>query len=163
MKMQDLINVLFVCSDNATRGPMAQVLLDRLGPPRFAAFSAGLQVHEGLPLDARTVEALREAGFTNFGIKRKQWREFCKPTAPRIDLVVTLGDEAASESFSDLPGQPTVAHWTQLDPLQADPGHMEAPLRAALHDIQRHIDLLVNLPPEAVERLVRESASNRVT
>ena len=79
-----------------------------------------------------------------------------------MDLVVTLCDEAAGEPPPQVSGQPATAHGSQPDQLHAVPDQANVAFRAAIHEIRRHIELLVNLPPERVESLVLESEARRL-
>lgn len=69
--------VLFVCTGNTCRSPMAAALLNNAArareicslsctpPPRVIAASAGLAAHEGHPVSPETVAVLEEAGVPN--------------------------------------------------------------------------------------------------
>lgn len=69
--------VLFVCTGNTCRSPMAAALLNDLSRPRelcsaqgemtrpcYVATSAGLYAHEGEPITPAAAQALQEAGVT---------------------------------------------------------------------------------------------------
>lgn len=56
-------NILFVCSGNTCRSPMAQAVFNCLAPKYGAAaeaFSAGLYTEDGLPYSENSVSALKE-------------------------------------------------------------------------------------------------------
>nr|WP_256354137.1 arsenate reductase ArsC [Variovorax sp. dw_308] len=136
---------------------MAESLLQRLGGTRFRAFSAGSgEVDDDEP-DPRTLRTLLEAGLPIKGLYCKSWREFLRGGAPHMDLVVTLCDVAAGEPMPDMPGEPPAAHWSHPNPLHANPADAATAFRHVLHEIRRHVELLVNLPDERVHRLVLEA------
>ncbi len=108
------INVLFLCTGNSARSIMAEALLNELGPPDFAAVSAGSnpkgQVHP------RTVELLQAKGSDTSQLRSKSWDEFSGSTAPEVDIVVTVCDNAANEVCPIWPGHPVQVHWGFPDP-----------------------------------------------
>ncbi|MEJ8848248.1 arsenate reductase ArsC [Variovorax rhizosphaerae] len=162
MDGRNRINVLFVCNDNSVRSLMAESLLQRLGGMRFRAFSAGSTGVDDEEPDRRTFRALSEAGLPVAGLRRKRWAEFTRPGSPHMDLVVTLCDATAGEPMPDLPGEPGTAHWSHPNPLHANPDDEAAAFRHVLHEIRRHVELLVNLPDERVDRLVLEAQAREL-
>lgn len=87
---------------------MAEAILNRKGFPSFTAYSAGSHakgvVH---PAALRQIEIAKMP--TN-GLRSKNWDEFGKPDAPRMDFVFTVCDNAAKEACPVWPGQPMTAH-----------------------------------------------------
>lgn len=154
--------VLFICNDNAARSIMASSLLERLGRGRFQAYSAGSHpTPDGQP-DARALQVLADAGMPTAGLRSKSWEEFAGPDAPHMDLVITLCDETAGETCPIWPGHPATAQWSYPDP-RAESQRTDADAFVhVLHAIRRHIDLLVNLPEERIERLVLESEARQI-
>jgi arsenate reductase len=76
-----------------------------------------------------------------------------------MDLVITVCDNAAGEVCPYWPGQPATAHWGYADPSAIDgtaTPKLEA-FRQTLHAIRRRLELLVNLPPAALDRLALET------
>lgn len=155
------VHVLFLCNSNAARSLIAEALLNHLGKGRFAAYSAGHEpTPDGQP-DPRTIEALKGAGLPTDGLRSKNWDEYGPASAPHMDLVVTLCDEAAGETCPVWPGQPAAAHWSHPDPRAEDATGAEAFVKT-MHAIRRHVELLVNLPDERIDRLVLESEARRI-
>lgn len=157
------VHVLFLCNSNAARSLIAESLLNQLGHGRFVAHSAGsAPLADGQP-DPRTLEALRGAGLPTEGLRSKSWEEFGAATAPHMDLVVTLCDEAAGETCPVWPGQPASAHWSHPDPrAPGASGEGDEAFVQTLHAIRRHVELLLNLPDERIDRLVLEAEARRI-
>jgi protein-tyrosine-phosphatase len=59
------MRVLFVCTGNTCRSPMAAAALNALGAGRYAAESAGLFPHTGLPISRYAIDALEDAGIVS--------------------------------------------------------------------------------------------------
>ncbi len=103
--------VLFVCTGNACRSQMAEALLRHEGGERFNVHSAGSQpagfVH-GLAVDA-----LAAMHVPLHDARSKSWDEFADA---KVDVVITLCDNAAAEACPAWPGSPLTAHWPLPDP-----------------------------------------------
>ncbi len=107
-------NVLFICAHNSTRSIMAEGILNSLGQGRFKAYSAGS--HPGGSVNPWALKTLAAMHMPSEGYRSKDWAEFARPDAPRLDFVVTVCDIAAGEVCPVWPGQPMTAHWGVTDP-----------------------------------------------
>ena len=144
------MNVLFLCTHNSARSILAEATLNHLGGGRFRAFSAGSSPRANQQPNPLALQVLREAGVSTEGLRSKSWDEFAAPGAPRMDLVITVCDNAAGEACPIWPGHPATAHWGFADPSQTQGTEQQRheAFRRALHGIRRRIEMLVNLPPE---------------
>lgn len=157
------LHVLFLCTHNSARSILAEALLNHLGHGRFVAHSAGSQPRgEPNPLALRV---LREAGVPTDGLASKSWDVFGSPEAPKMDLVITVCDNAAGETCPYWPGQPATAHWGYADPSTAEGD--EAERLAAFHRtmiaIRQRLELLASLPPAALERLALQQTARQLS
>ncbi len=144
--------VLFLCTGNSARSIMAEALLNQLGSGRFEAYSAGSNPRaEVNPL---VMDFLHAQGIDATGVHSKSWDNFASPDAPHMDLVVTLCDRAANETCPVWPGLPAKAHWSAPDiaPHMDTPAHAQRVIRDAFHQLRSHVELLINLPMEALDR-----------
>jgi arsenate reductase len=92
---------------------------------------------------------------TTDGFRSKDWAEFARPDAPRMDFVFTVCDTAAGEACPVWPGQPMTAHWGVPDPAAFQGG--EDPMSRLFWDtavvLKRRLELMVALPLPSLERL----------
>jgi arsenate reductase len=157
------LHVLFLCTHNSARSILAEALLNHLGRGRFVAHSAGSQPRgEPNPLALRV---LREAGVPTDGLASKSWDVFGTPDAPKMDLVITVCDNAAGETCPYWPGQPATAHWGYADPSAAEGD--EAERLSAFHRtmiaIRQRLELLASLPPAALDRLALQQTARQLS
>ena len=146
-------NVLFLCTGNSARSIMAEALLGQLGAPRFRAFSAGSQpVGRVHPCAERE---LRVMGVDPAGFRSKSWDEFAAPGAARLDIVITVCDNAAGEVCPVWPGQPMTAHWGFPDPaaVEGDDATRQHAFSQIAHQLRTRIQLLLSLPMDKLDRL----------
>ncbi len=146
-------NVLFLCTGNSVRSIMAEAIMNRTGPPKFNAWSAGSMPKGAVHPLAH--EVLRGNHFLDDQFRSKSWEEFTGPDAPKPDFVFTVCDAAAAEVCPIWPGQPMSAHWGLPDPVQASGNAAQvAQAFADTFGMLRHrIEIFVNLPVASLDRL----------
>ena len=157
-----LFNVLFLCTHNFARSVMAEALLNTIGQGRFHAFSAG-SMPSGR-VNPFALEMARTVGYLPENIRSKSWDEFAMPGAPKMDIIITVCDNAAGEACPIWPGHPATAHWGFPDPSNTV-GSDDAKRHAfdnVFHAIRQRIDLLVNLPLEKIEHLALTNELKRI-
>lgn len=155
------LHVLFLCTHNSARSILAEAILNHIGQGRFVAHSAGSSPRANQQPNPLALAALDKAGIPTHGLRSKSWDEFGRPDAPRMDLVITVCDNAAGEACPYWPGQPATAHWGYPDPSEAqgtEQDRVEA-FRKTLHAIKRRLDLLVELPPDRLARMVLQQTA----
>ncbi len=153
LEMKGRYNVLFLCTGNSARSIMAEAILNRKGMPNFKAYSAGS--HPSGIVRPEALKQLERAHLSIEGARSKNWDEFAKRGAPRMDFVFTVCDNAAKEVCPLWPGQPMTAHWGVADPaaVEGTPEEIERSFRDAFLMLDRRISLLLCLPLSSLDRL----------
>ena len=160
-----MLNVLFLCTHNSARSILAEALLNHLDRQvpvrRFQAWSAGSSPRPGQQPHPLALDVLQHAGVSTEGLRSKTWDEFAVPGAPHMDLIITVCDSAAGEVCPVWPGHPATAHWGYADPSAGDaPDAVKREaFRHTLHEIGRRLELLMNLPPEKLEKALLQDAA----
>jgi protein-tyrosine-phosphatase len=136
------INVLFLCNDNSTRSVMAEALLKRFGDRRFRAFSAGIA--PGRAIHPLAQEMLNASGLNVPQDRPKSADGFLSPTAPKMDLVIAMAEEA-EPLLRDWPGPVFKAYWRITDPRSEESNHTELwrNFRRAFRELETRMRLLV--------------------
>lgn len=161
---KQVLNVLFLCTHNSARSILAEAILNHIGQGRFRAYSAGSSPRDKQQPNPLGLQVLQDAGIAIEGLRSKSWDEFAQPQAPRMDLVVTVCDNAAGEVCPYWPGQPATAHWGYPDPsalVGSDAQKLEA-FRQTLLALKRRLDLLVSLPQAKLETTLLQSAAREL-
>ncbi|HET9206199.1 MAG TPA: arsenate reductase ArsC [Burkholderiaceae bacterium] len=146
-------NVLFICTGNSARSILAEGLLNAISKGRFHAYSAGSHPKGSVhPMALQELQALR---IPTDGFRSKNWEEFARPDAPKMDFVFTVCDQAAGEVCPIWPGQPMTAHWGMPDPAAAEGSDelMRQAFRATAVTIKRRLELLMALPIKDLDAL----------
>lgn len=162
------LNVLFLCTHNSARSILAEAILNHIGKGRFTAYSAGSSPRDNQKPNPMGLKVLNDAGISTEGLRSKSWDEYAGPNAPKMDLIITVCDNAAGEVCPIWPGHPATAHWGYPDPSAldgSDAERMEA-FRKTMHMIKRRLEILCVLPPEKLksgilEKSARELAKNQ--
>lgn len=151
--MPDPYNILFLCTGNSARSIMGEAILTREGGGNFKAFSAGS--HPKGAVHPYAIDLLRKINYRTDEYRSKSWDEFATETAPKLDFVFTVCDDAANEVCPVWPGQPMSAHWGIPDPAAAEGN--EAVRRLAFADAYRmlnnRIGIFISLPFTSLDKL----------
>ncbi len=138
------ITVLFLCTGNSARSILAESYLNHLSGRHLRAFSAGSFPKSAVhPL---TIATLNDAGIEASAARSKSWDEFARDGAPRIDMVITVCDNAAGEVCPIFPGAPVRAHWSLPDPAAVEGSERRAAFVKIFAEIRDAIDRLIDLP-----------------
>jgi len=157
IKMSDThpIRVLFLCTHNSARSILAEALLNHLGRGRFQAYSAGSSPRDNQQPNPLALRTLEKAGISTQGLNSKSWDVFATPDAPKMDLVITVCDNAAGEACPYWPGQPATAHWGYADPSETQGSEAEklAAFAQTLHQIKHRLEIFTSLPTASLDKL----------
>lgn len=150
-------NVLFLCTGNSARSVIAEAILNRIGAGKFKAYSAGSQPKG--QVNPNTLRLLAKLGYDTSGFRSKPWSEFAQPSAPALDFVFTVCDDAAGETCPVWPGQPMTAHWGIPDPAAAagTPAQIAVAFSDAYRMLQRRIEAFAALPLKALDSLTLQN------
>jgi arsenate reductase len=123
------------------------------GFPNFTAYSAGS--HPKGSVHPAALHQIETAKLPLVGLQSKNWSEFVKPDAPKLDFVITVCDNAAKEASPAWPGQPMTAHWGIPDPaaVEGSPQQIEQAFRGAFITLDRRISLFLCLPHSSLDKL----------
>ena len=144
------LNVLFLCTHNSARSILAEAVLNHIGGGRFRAFSAGSSPRPNQQPNPLALQVLQQVGISTEGLRSKTWDDFAGTDAPKMDLIITVCDNAAGETCPYWPGHPATAHWGYADPSLVDgsPEQRLAAFQRTLVAIRHRLDLLVALPAD---------------
>ena len=141
--------VLVLCTGNSARSILAEAILNHRAQGRFVAHSAGS--HPAGRVDPHALRLLRDKGIATVGLRSKSWDEFASTSAPRLDFIITVCDNAAGETCPLWPGHPMTTHWGLPDPA-AVAGTEEEQARAfseVFETLDYRVGQLLDLPLDA--------------
>lgn len=146
-------NVLFLCTGNSARSILAEAILSRVGAGKFNAYSAGSQPKGQVHPEALAL--LKRLNFKTEHFRSKNWDEFARSGAPKLDFVFTVCDNAAGEVCPVWPGQPMTAHWGVPDPAAVEGSQVDVARAFAetYGRLNNRISIFTALPLEGLDRL----------
>lgn len=142
------VNVLVLCTGNSARSVLAECLINDLGGGKWKGYSAGSKPTG--KVNPFSIEILKEKGHSVEGLRSKSWDEFALPDAPKMDLVITVCDNAAGEVCPIWPGAPRKLHVGFPDPADAQGNHEErlAVFRQVYGMIEAKVRKLIEVGPD---------------
>lgn len=128
-------SVLFLCTGNSARSPMAAALLEKRGQGRIRTASAGS--HPKSQLHANAIRVMREEYDIDLSGTRPQ--SLAAVSRRRFDCVITLCDKVREYARDhDLA---TTMHWSLPDPSAAGAGYPQ--FRCVAGELSRRVDFFV--------------------
>ena len=146
-------NILFLCTHNSARSILAEAVASTHESGKFVGYSAGST--PGTSVNPIAADMATKMGLPAEKLRSKSWDEYGLPSAPHMDFIITVCDNAAGEVCPFWPGMPATAHWGFADPSQVE-GPEEAK-RHAFRDVmiglKKRIDILAALPIEHLDMM----------
>jgi protein-tyrosine phosphatase len=141
-----LPRVLFVCTGNICRSPMAEAVMRALGVGRAAATapgiaSAGLRgVHAGARADERAISIAAARGYD---LREHVARALCALDFSRFDLIVGMGPWHQTQILAQRPPGSAASVCSLPDFVDAPhPVEVPDPYSGTLADFERALDLI---------------------
>lgn len=149
--MSEPCHILILCTGNSARSILGEAILAELGGDRIRSFSAGSKP-KGEPHPG-ALRLLARKGIDTGPFRSKSWNEFTGPGAPRIDVAITVCDNAAQETCPVFVGAPIKAHWGLPDPadVTGDDRAFDAAFEATWLALDARVGALLALPFETMD------------
>jgi len=132
------VKVLFLCTGNSARSPMAEALAKARSGSAIEACSAGSQPR---PLHPNAVRVMRE----DYGLDlaRHRPRHFDEFAGKHFDWVISLCDRVR-EVCPEFPGHPETIHWSIANPATGDSDDLTYPqFQQTATELATRIDFLL--------------------
>lgn len=131
-------SILFVCSENALRSPMAEAMVKRYYGDRVYVDSVG--VRGGALVDPLAIAVMEEIGIDISGHRPKQLADLLDTS---FDMIITLSPEAHHQAMDMMRTEAVeVTFWPTYDPSVVE-GNREARL-AAYRDVRDTLKQLID-------------------
>jgi arsenate reductase (thioredoxin) len=157
------LHLLVLCTGNSARSLLGEALLNHYAAGRWLADSAGSQP-KGTPHPLALL-TLQLHGIETSGLRSKNWDEFATPDAPKLDIVITVCDNAAKETCPVWHGAPIRVNWGIPDPAAVSGSETEqrAAFELALQTLEKRVQQMAQLPlanlsPAQLQAELRELA-----
>jgi arsenate reductase (thioredoxin) len=99
------------------------------------------------------LKVLGAHGYPTDGYRSKSWDEYAEPSAPVMDFVITVCDDAAGEACPLWPGHPSIAHWGIGDPAAIEGSNVdkEQAFERAFQVLKGRISTFIHIPLASLE------------
>ena len=144
MESQEVVNALVAL------GQLNRLAVFRLIVEHGSGGIRPLEISEALDIPSATLSFhLKEL----YQLRSKSCDEFAHPDAPKIDIVITVCDSAASEVCPVWVGMPVVGHWGFNDPSRVfgDDNLKRAAFLEVMGGLKARIERLAKMPLEDLE------------
>lgn len=137
--------ILFLCSENAVRSPIAEALLKRMAGPDVQVYSAGVEATQIHPfaiavMMEKDINLMDHESCSYEELEERDFDLIIALSAPAWDLARTIAsDNGAAVEYWDTPAPPEMGASANRDQM------IEA-YRRIRDDIARHITNRFNLP-----------------
>ena len=147
-------NVLFLCTHNSARSIMAEAVLTKLAPGRFAAYSAGSGPSPSGPIP-EVLALLKTLAHDVSKLRSKSWNEFTGPGAPKMDFVITLCDTLDGQACHDFGATTITGAWPLPDPSKFSGSLAERAtlLNEVYAGLRRRLEAFTALPIASLDRM----------
>jgi len=154
------IHVLALCTGNSVRSILCESLINHYGGGRWKAFSAGS--HPRGAVHPMALQVLQKHHHNINNLRSKSWQEFSGESAPRLDIVITVCDNAAAETCPIWHGAPLKIHWGIPDPAAAGSYEQPAAFDNAFITLERRVRRMIELPIADLERELLQTELRRL-
>ena len=138
------LRVLVLCTGNSARSIMAEAILNTNGANLFQAYSAGSRPTG--KVNPMALEQISQLSLPEeMEIRSKNWQEFSQSEAPKLDVVLTVCDNAAAETCPTFAGDYEHIHWGYPDPAGCsdNPDEERQAFLVCFNNIKSRVDSLV--------------------
>jgi ArsR family transcriptional regulator len=153
MSQNKMISVLFLCTDNATRSPMAEAILREKGAGFIEVDSAGINPE---PIDSCTLQAIERFGLSHKQLRSKHVSEFADK---HFDYVISLCGNTNHGCFDDVNATQQLA-WDIADPKTR---LIDNPFLTTLLELNRRIEMFLSVAAESQFRKTIEPMIDPIT
>ncbi len=146
-------NILFLCTHNSARSILGEAIASTNSFGKLIGYSAGSS--PGTSVNPIAKKMAVEFGYDANKLYSKSWDEFAKPSAPPMDFIITVCDNAAKEECPVWIGHPATAHWGFSDPsaILGSENDKEKAFREVAMGLTKRIQLLASLPIDKLDHL----------